>query len=182
MLHKNDFRAFVLLMMLLPAGGLLSQTAGNPATFDGQVMNRSSGRPLAGVEIALQGSVPISKDPWEHQQYSATSGADGRFVISGIAPGEYFISVARPGYKHDHPGTAADKDSMPQQTFAPGGSVHSVLFMSPLPIITGRVLDSKGVPMEHVDVHAIGTEDSQYPQRTIGASSAWLSVDSVLTW
>ncbi len=162
MLHKNDFRALVLLMMLLPAGALVSQTAGNPATFDGQVINRSNGRPLVGVEIELHGSVAISKDPWEHQQYSATSGADGRFAISGIVPGEYFISAVRQGYKHDHPETGAEKDSSPKQTIAPGGSAHSVLFMVPLPVITGRVLDSKGAPMEHVDVHAIGTEDSHY--------------------
>ena len=148
MLHKNDFWAFVLLMMLLPAGTLLSQTAGNPATFDGQVMNRSNGRPLAGVEIKLHGSVAISKDPWEFQQYSATSGTDGRFVISGIVPGEYFISAIRQGYKHDHPETITEKDSSPKQTFAPGGSAHSVLFMVPLPVITGRVLDSKGAPVD----------------------------------
>lgn len=162
MLHKNDFRAFVLLMMLLPGGTLLSQTAGNPATLDGQVMNRSDGRPLAGVEIKLHGSVAISKDPWEFQQYSATSGADGRFAISGIVPGEYFISAARQGYKHDHPETVTEKASSPKQNFAPGESAHSVLFMVPLPVITGRILDSKGAPVEHVDVHAIGTEDSQY--------------------
>jgi hypothetical protein len=162
MLHKNDFRAFVLLMMLLPAGTLLSQTAGAPATFDGQVMNRSNGRPLAGVTIKLHGSVPISKDPREYQQYSATSGADGRFVISGISPGEYGVSVARDGYSQDNAMPGAEKDALPQQRLASGESAHSVLFMVPLPIITGRVLDSKGAPVEHVDVHAIGTEYSQY--------------------
>ena len=68
MLHKNDFCALVLLMMLLPAGTLLSQTADAPAIFEGQVINRSNGQPLGGVEIKLHGSVAISKDPWKFQQ------------------------------------------------------------------------------------------------------------------
>jgi len=167
--------------MFLPAGTLLSQATGAPATFDGQVINRSNGQPLAGVEIKLHGSVPISKNPWEYQQYSGTSGADGRFVIRGIVPGEYFISTARLGYSFDHPELGDEKDNRPKR-LAPGESTHSVLFMMPLPVITGRVLDSKGVPVEHVDVHAIGTEDSNTRRRTIGASSAWLSMDPALTW
>ena len=161
MLHKNDFWALILLMMLLPSETLLSQTADAPAIFDGQVMNRSNGQPLAGVEIKLHGSVAISRDPWEFQQYSATSGADGRFVISGIVPGNYFISAARQGYTLDHTELGEEKDKKPKR-LAPGESTHSVLFMVSLPVIAGRVLDSKGVPAEHVDVHAIGTEDSQY--------------------
>lgn len=161
MLHKNDFRAFVLFMMLLPAGTMLSQTSGAPATFDGQVMNRSNGQPLAGVEIKLHGSTPISKAPWEYQQYSVISGSDGRFVISGIVPDKYFISAARQNYMLDQPESGGEKNNRPKR-LAPGESTHGVLFMVALPVITGRVLDSKGVPVEHVDVHAIGTEDSQY--------------------
>jgi len=161
MLHKNDFWALVLLMMLLPAGTLLSQTADAPAIFEGQVINRSNGQPLGGVEIKLHGSVAISKDPWKFQQYSITSGADGRFVISGIVPGNYFISAARQGYTLDNTELGEKNDNKPKR-LAPGESTHSVLFMVPLPVITGRVLDSKGVPVERVDVHAIGTEGSQY--------------------
>lgn len=161
MLHKNDFRTLVLFMMLLSAGTMLSQTSGAPATFDGQVMNRLNGGPLAGVEIKLHGSTPISKDPWEYQQYSVISGSDGRFVISGIVPDKYFISAVRQNYTLDQPELGGEKDNKPKR-LAPGESTHGVLFMVALPVIAGRVLDSKGVPVEHVDVHAIGTEDSQY--------------------
>jgi hypothetical protein len=160
MLHKNDFWALVLLMMLLPAGTLLSQTADAPAIFEGQVINRLTGGPLGGVEIKLH-AVAISKDPWKFQQYSVTSGSDGRFVISGIVPGNYFISAARHGYTLDNTELGEKNDNKPKP-LAPGESTHSVLFMVPLPVITGRVLDSKGVPVERVDVHAIGTEGSQY--------------------
>src|SRR5215831_10918950 len=166
MLHKNDFWGLVLLMMvlfmmLLPAGTLLFQTADAPAIFEGQVMNRSNGQPLGGVEIKLHGSVAISKDPWKFQQYGAISGSDGRFAISGIVPGNYFISAARQGYTLDDTELAGERGNKPKR-LPPGESTHSVLSMLPLPVITGRVLDSKGVPVERVDVHAIGTEYSQY--------------------
>jgi hypothetical protein len=52
----------------------------------GTVMN-DQGRPVSGVTVAV---VPeISKRPQLHLFKAATTDQDGRFVLKGLAPGEY---------------------------------------------------------------------------------------------
>jgi hypothetical protein len=60
----------------------------------GTVTDRSTGRPLAGARVAFGGHA--SGFPGD---YSASTGADGRYRITGIFVGKYLkISAAKPGY------------------------------------------------------------------------------------
>jgi protocatechuate 3,4-dioxygenase beta subunit len=68
------------------AGSLEIQVNCKGGTVQGTVMN-DQGRPVSGVTVAV---VPeISKRPQLHLFKAATTDQDGRFVLKGLAPGEY---------------------------------------------------------------------------------------------
>jgi iron complex outermembrane receptor protein len=61
--------------------------AQQPGTVTGQVVSESTGVPLEGAQVTITGT-PLS----------ATVGADGRFTITGVAPGAYTVEVTLAGY------------------------------------------------------------------------------------
>lgn len=73
------------------------------ATVDGQVLDASFGRPVAGAEVVLQllaAPLPPSPDRPNPQQLrrSAVSAEDGRFALTQLPPGRFTATVSAPGY------------------------------------------------------------------------------------
>lgn len=73
------------------------------ATVDGQVLDASFGRPVAGAEVVLQlltAPLPPSPDRPSPQQVrrSAVSTEDGRFALTQLPPGRFTATVSAPGY------------------------------------------------------------------------------------
>jgi WD40 repeat protein len=102
-----------------PVYWLKEPSAGSPETYlvSGRVTT-AEGAPLAGVIILLEGNP------------KATSGEDGAFVISGLAPGKYTLQAQLSGSNFDPrqrkvslPPDVLDADfSSDQSAAAPGGS------------------------------------------------------------
>src|SRR5258708_5136702 len=163
MLQKNNFRTLAALLMVVSVRVLPAQTAApaqaaakDLAAFEGRVVNGANGHPLAGVQVRI---VSISET---RRRYMGLSGADGGVLIGSIAPREYSISVFRQGYFEDHPASGLPKADLSRHRFTPGESFHGVLSMLPDPVITGRVVDSAGTPMEQVPVAAMGAGTLNY--------------------
>ncbi len=163
MLQKNNFRTLAALLMVVSVRVLPAQTAApaqaaakDLAAFEGRVVNGANGHPLAGVQVRI---VSISET---RRRYMGLSGADGGVLIGSIAPGEYSISMFRQGYSEDHPASGLPKADLSRHRFTPGESFHGVLSMLPDPVITGRVVDSAGTPMEQVPVAAMGAGTLNY--------------------
>lgn len=114
------------------------------------------GAPIPGAEISLQetrsfrggrgGNVTMMATfvGGPDQRPRITTGADGRFEIKGLAPGDYSLSASKPGYSSARvdPVKAAP-DAAPVE-----------LVMSAGVSISGRVVDSNGVPAEGFLVQA----------------------------
>lgn len=105
---------------------------------------------MAGVHVTLS-SVP--KFPDASQPYGATSGADGRFSIPGLPSGVYTLSPRHNGflYLQDE-----NRDFTNIRIALKQGDAITdrVVEMTPIAIISGRVVDEYGDPVENVFARA----------------------------
>lgn len=94
-------------------------------------------RGLAGIEIeAMSQSGTISSQGW------AKSGANGEFLIEGLAEGIYIVRVEASVY-----------DAHPLQRVE-AGQTDVVLELFELAVVTGKVVDATGDPLSHFVVKA----------------------------
>jgi len=118
-----------------------AQDAGKPASLDGSVVNSITGNPLPHARVRLIAPESSGKN------YGAITGDDGRFMLGSIQPGKYTIHASLRGFlePHRHP----DVECQPQS------ETHDIrLQLAPEGVIGGRVLDSRGEPVEAARVSA----------------------------
>jgi hypothetical protein len=60
------------------------------ACIKGKVVEQETGEPVAGVKILAR---PKSHPNWQHYQDKVYSDLNGKFVITGLAPGKYFLQA-----------------------------------------------------------------------------------------
>jgi protocatechuate 3,4-dioxygenase beta subunit len=167
---------YLLLMLFIPLG-LLAQAragagrpAGSPggatppppppptptadlASMEGQVSNALGGTPLRKATVFLnrQNGGPIPSGA--RTNYSATTDATGRYIITGIEPGTYRISAEHTGYlnmqynarRPGGPGTALD--------LARAQKMTGVDFrLTPHGVIAGKITDEDGDPIQGVQI------------------------------
>jgi Carboxypeptidase regulatory-like domain len=123
-----------ILLMLLAVCALHAQLA----SVEGKAINTTNGGPLAGVHISLRS---------ELHAYGAMSDATGAFSITQMEPGEYNLRVERRGFS---PGR--------QNRLALHADEHVKdlrLTMTPTAVISGRVVDENGVPVQDKMVSAV---------------------------
>jgi hypothetical protein len=151
-LKKRDLQT-----VRVEAAGLAPRTlknvaAGTPLTIDlarggaiqGTVRDGDTGQPLAGVRIEARdaGALSVSGEP-EAGRVTATSDAEGRFTVGGLAPGLHRV-IAR--------GRAAGFAS--RAGVRVGSRVDLLLF--PAATITGTVTGPDNRPLAGASVHAVG--------------------------
>jgi hypothetical protein len=136
---------WLLLACLLPAVAVAQaapREEPKPAGISGVVSNRLTGAPLPHAHVRFTGS----------PSYGAMTTDDGRFSVTGMAPGRYEIFAERRGYI---PFTAMDSETGFLELKA-GETVNDLgLKLLPWAVISGRVLDSNGIPMENTYVQAL---------------------------
>jgi hypothetical protein len=128
--HISDVRRIIIIAWSLT-------TAALGATVDGHVVNSVTG---AGIP-----AVPVSLMQQEHLLYSATTDAQGRFQIDDVKPGTYKPEF-RQASKFVLPNEALPS-APPFQVSADGTPVHLEIKLPPLGKLSGKVLDSAGVPI-----------------------------------
>jgi hypothetical protein len=120
------------------------------ASFSGVAINSITRGPLAGVHVTL---LSIRKFPEPNQPYGAVSGPDGRFSIPNLPPGVYQLLPKHNGflYLQDE-----NKDSQEVRILLKQGEdvTDRTVAMTPVAILTGRVTDEFGDPVEGAFVNA----------------------------
>jgi hypothetical protein len=134
-------------------------TAGNaavsevPALIFGYVVRQGTGEPLPGAQLNLR------RAEGRGQALAAVADLQGRFVIGNIPAGEYRLEVERTGYVDHEYGQVSPNRPGTVLVLAPGQQVNDlVVNMVPTGVITGRVYDANGAPLEGVDVRAMRFE------------------------
>jgi hypothetical protein len=175
---------FIVLAAVLqaPSAGPSPQ---EPASIEGIVLDGNTSRPLSNVSITRSGVLPTAADlntmlMIETGFVVSTGGmltdADGRFELTGIAPGTMTLGARKPGYMDFRPdGRKLPGNTGLVMTLRPGQRLQGiVLRMFPAAILTGRVLDSKGYPVASATVFVLrfGYDDlGELAPRIITSSS-----------
>jgi len=129
------------------------------ASLEGTTVDSLTGKPLAGVHISLISPGVDSDVPEPDDAYGAISNPEGHYSIGNIRPGTFLLRSQHNGYVYV---SGKDSPAIPAVTLKPGE--HNTGFkiaMAPEAIITGRVTDEFGDPIEGVGVQAISIADPQ---------------------
>jgi len=127
---------------------ICTAASAQPAAFEGTAVNGANGQPLPGVHISLIG-VTMSGI---RDAYGAISDATGHFSIAGIPPGPYVLLTELRGFIY----VQEKKGALPIPAVTLKAGEHVAAFkleMSPRAVISGRVVDEFGDPVQHVNVH-----------------------------
>jgi len=123
----------------------------NPGRVQGQIVNALNNEPVRKARVYLQ------RLDTKDTAVAILSDDAGNFVLSEINPGRYHLAAERVGYirgafgarRMDGPGTVL--------VVAPGQLLEGLIFkLTPQAVITGRVIDGDGEPVQDVHVQALG--------------------------
>lgn len=127
-----------------PSGSVFPDSAKPDAkkySLSGTVLNSLTGEGLPHALVAINNQIETMTD------------SDGHFSFDGLAPGQYFIAAQKPGFFE---ATARPMRPSPMTTIQVGPSTPSVsLSLSPESVIFGRVTDSDGMPVQHLNVQCM---------------------------
>lgn len=110
-----------------------------PGSVAGIVTNSATGTPVRKAHITLSAG---------NASYTATTSASGQFAVAGVNPGVYFASAECPGFQPLRipvPIRVAEEQSVE----------NVAVQLTPLGVISGRVLDENGDPMAQMSVQAL---------------------------
>jgi hypothetical protein len=135
------------------------QLNAQPASFSGVAIHSTTREPLRGVHITL---LSIRKFPEPNQLYGAVSGPDGLFSFPNLPPGLYQLLARQNGFLYLQDENRDFPDI--RIVLKPGGAVSDrTVPMTPEAILTGRVTDEFGDPVENafVDATPVTGDDSR---------------------
>jgi hypothetical protein len=138
------------------------QTATNPqaaqptkpedkCTIEGQVTNSITNEPLRKAQITV-----LSTNTQTRSAHGAVSDAGGHFVVTDIDPGQYSIFVVRTGFVDGRYGARGANESGGLLTLSAGQRLNDIAFhLVPHGVVTGRVIDEDGEPVQNAQVSAM---------------------------
>ncbi len=155
------FRILLAVLLLLVAPSLVfAQTQTMPearsvprketCTLSGTVVRKLDGAPLKGATVWL------GSDENREHTIATTTAADGRFELRNVPEGRYTLTVHRNGYVDAQYGQKKPNDPGATLTLRPGQKLVDLVFkLGQTGVITGRVSDEDGAPMQGIRVNAV---------------------------
>ena len=133
-------RPIVLFFALILASrtGLLSEEAG--ADLQVVVVRAGGTEPVIKADIALR---DISE---KSRMYTAITSDAGKFIIRGVPPGKYELTVTRTGYVQSDQSLTLVDDPPPRDV---------IVALNPTGAISGRIFDESGEPVIGAEVRAM---------------------------
>ena len=122
-------------------------------SIEGRVLSAATGEPLRKAQI--QAMLMSAGGRANASTFATISDAEGHFSITKLEPGQYHVSVSRNGYANTSYGQRKARGPATPLSLSPGQNVRDVVFrLIPNAVISGRVFDEDGEPMERVNVQA----------------------------
>jgi carboxypeptidase family protein len=149
----------------------LAQAAAQQSAVDGIVMKLGTGEALADADVVLSKTNGPS--------YTATTGADGKFVFQNLDPGEYRLTATHEGgfmpteYGQRNPNGGGIPFTLTSNQRLTGVR----LAMAATGTISGRIFNRDGTPAALVSVQALRPAYSQAGQRPLSVAEAALTSD-----
>ena len=121
-----------------------------PSIVEGRVFNLGTGEPIRKAQVLLRPEGSNSRQP-----HGALTDAAGGFSITGVPPGRYVLMVERAGFVGSVYG-GSSRNRRGVVTISPGQHLKDLVFrLTPHGVVTGRVLDEEGEPVNGATVHAL---------------------------
>jgi len=150
---------------VLLSATLASAAPARPGSIQGTVVNSVTGQSVRKAVVCLS-------DRRNQFAYAAVTDDTGGFTVAGVAPGPYYVgTVVAQGYSSQPKGHAANGQGLIE--VAEDQQVTGVrVELTPLGVISGKVVDEDGEPLRDVHIQAI---ESDYPgglrQYSVAASA-----------
>ena len=139
--------------------------------IEGIVRHAITGRPLNRVMVMMRSVTPGKDLP----PFSTSTNPEGMFAMKGIEPGRYIIAAHRTGFLPAEYG-ARPFIALGAGTVVglePGQSLKSVeISMQPQAVITGRIRDEGGEPVQGVPVTVLHTQYIQNRKQLVPIAQA----------
>jgi hypothetical protein len=130
--------------------GARLETIEETCTVSGMVVSKMDGAPLKGATLWL------GSDENREHTIATTTAADGRFELRNVPAGPYSLTVHRNGYVDAQYGQKKPNDPGSKLTLRPGQKLVDLVFkLGRTGVITGRVFDEDGEPMQGIRVNAL---------------------------
>ena len=125
------------------------------STIQGRTVNSVTGEPVPDVRLTLR-ALPPGTD-----SQNLSSDAEGRFSFEDMEPGSYVLSANRPGSLNEVYGARSRGASGIPLTLSAGQILKDIEFkLSPLGVISGKVVDEEDKPVRGARVAASATDGS----------------------
>ena len=119
--------------------------------IEGQAVNALTGEPLKKVQVTMNNLGGRS-----NTTPGAVTDAGGRFVIESIDPGRYNVSAERNGFVRFQYGARGPGRPGAPLTLSAGQHMRDLVFrLTPQGVITGKIVDEDGEPVENAQVRAM---------------------------
>ena len=119
-------------------------------SISGVVVRAQTGEPLKKARVAIYS---LNED---RHGYSATTNDAGRFLLEGIAPGNYELKVERTGFVTQSFGVDPSNGHRVNLALDAGKKISNLLVRMPLwAVISGRITDQDGDPVANAEVSAL---------------------------
>lgn len=147
-----EMRAHMLsiLIMVLGAGVAFGQDAGKLGSISGRVVNSATGEGIRRADVVMRGTAgPMRGGGAGQTARGATTDAEGKFRFDGVEAGNYFLMVQKQGFVPQRgPGYSGRGIRV-----TPGQEVSGQEYkLLPHVVITGRVVDDEGEPVQGIGV------------------------------
>jgi hypothetical protein len=133
------------------ASGSMRTLADGCCTLRGQVVSSAGGAPVRGALVQLTGEAP----------QSAMTAADGTFAIANLKPGEFTVRVKKPGYFT--PDQLDPSLASPVSLHLDANTGPILVKLIPEGVVSGRILDESGEPVEGMQVRLQAEKNSMGP-------------------
>jgi protocatechuate 3,4-dioxygenase beta subunit len=120
------------------------------ASISGTVVDAATGQPLKAASVGARNFQPGQGG---RRTSSATTDAEGRFTLDGLAPGRYMISASREDYVGRRSQNGPNAKSL---TLAPDQHLSDILLqLTPGAIIAGHIKNADGKPLPAASVEVL---------------------------
>jgi hypothetical protein len=151
---------FALLLLLVASSQVFAQT---PTMHDARSEAREATCTVSGTVIRKPDDAPLKgatvwlgSDENREHTIATTTAADGRFELRNVPAGHYTLTVHRNGYVDAQYGQKKPNDPGSTLTLRPGQKLADLVFnLRQTGVITGRVSDEDGAPMQGIRVRAV---------------------------
>lgn len=166
------FRIALVVLALCACSSLPARAQGASSSIRGRVFAGNTGQPIRGARVSVSGLELGGVR-------QATTDAEGRFEVTRLPAGTFTVTATRGGYLTIRYGQRWPRDAAMTVTLRERDSAGNIDITLPLmSVITGRITDESGAPVEGVTVLALRRRFWEGRRQLVPSGQATVQTDA----